>query len=146
MATKGVTEILKLVRISYSGEGTFGVLLAGGGGPHYDDIPFCVTLERPWRNNAVGVSCIPVGNYICKRVASPKFGNTFEITNVPGRTHILFHAGNLVDDTHGCVITGEEFGILAGQSAVLSSGKAFREFMSKLKDTDKFALIIKEAT
>lgn len=130
-----IAKILKLVRISYSKEGTFGVLID-------NEIPFCVTLERPWRDNQVGISCIPTGNYICKRVASPKFGNTFEVMDVQGRTHILFHSGNIIDDTHGCVITGEEFGILAGKSAVLASGRAFKEFMSKLNNVNKFALIV----
>lgn len=114
---------------------TFGVLLHGG-------LPFAVTLENPWKNNRRSVSCIPDGNYTCQRVESPRFGNTFEILDVEGRSHILFHKGNIVDDTHGCIIVGESFDYLQGENAVLSSGHAFKEFMDMLYDQDKFSLVI----
>jgi len=128
-----------LSRVSYidDDDTTFGVLLD-------EKTPFCLTLERPWLNNEVGKSCIPTGIYICSRVQSPKFGWTFEVTGVPGRTHILFHKGNLVDDSHGCIILGEQYEPLNGQDGVLSSGKAFTEFMSRLKGIDTFRLTIAE--
>ena len=64
------------------------------------------TLENPWLDNAPNISCIPVGSYVCKRVISPKYGETFEITGVDGRTHILFHEGNYPSNTMGCVLLG----------------------------------------
>jgi len=126
-----------LKRIAYIPDGTFGVLFDG-------DIPFCLTLEREWKNNKKGESCIPTGRYICKRFQSPKFGNTFEITDVFGRTYILFHKGNIEDDSHGCVITGEEYGEYKGKIAVLSSGKAFNEFILRTTGINTFYLIITE--
>ena len=114
----------RLIRISQTDDATFGVLLDEG-------IPFCVTLERPWLQNKRSVSCIPEGFYICERVRSPKFGNTFEIKDVPGRSHILFHKGNLSDDTHGCVLVGEQYEPLGGENAILASGKAFSEFKER---------------
>ena len=125
----------KLIRISHTANETFGVLLE-------EDIPFCVTLERPWLGNIKSVSCIPKGFYVCKRIQSPKFGNTFEIENVPSRSHILFHKGNLSDDTHGCVLVGEQFEPLRGENAVLASGKAFAEFKRRTDDIDIFILSI----
>lgn len=127
----------KLPRVSHHTDGTFGVLLD-------ENTPFCLTLERPWANNEVGRSCIPAGIYVCRRIQSPKFGNTFEVTNVPDRTAILFHKGNLMDDSHGCIILGEQYEPLNGKNAVLSSGKAFDEFMSRLKGIDEFQLKIEE--
>ena len=38
---------------------------------------------------------------------SPKFGpNTWEVCDVPDRTHILFHAGNRASDVQGCIAPG----------------------------------------
>lgn len=126
-----------LKRIALNKYGTFGVLIV-------DDIPFATTLEREWLNNQQGISCIPVGTYICKRVQSPKFGNTFEITNVPNRTSILFHAGNIDDDSHGCVLIGEQFENMNGEPAIISSKKGFAEFLNLLQGTNIFTLRIVE--
>ena len=125
----------RLIRISYLDQMTFGVLLAG-------KVPFCLTLERPWLENKRSISCIPEGHYLCKRVNSPKFGDTFEVTNVPERSHILFHKGNLSQDTHGCILVGEQYEPLNGEDAILASGKAFKEFHSRLDDVDEFILFI----
>jgi len=127
--------IFTIKRVSTDKDGTFGVLL-------FNNTPFAVTLERQWLNNKPSISCIPAGNYICKRVNSPKFGDTFEITGVPGRTHILFHKGNVDNDSHGCVLIGEKFGILGADSAILDSKGGFNEFMAILKEVDDFNLTI----
>ena len=116
-------------------QGTFGMIV-------HNDLPFALTLERQWLNNRSGISCIPAGTYKCKRVNSPKFGNTFEVTNVPGRSHILFHKGNIDDDSHGCIILGEQFGDIGGSSGVLSSKQGYNEMMGIMKDEDGFRLII----
>ena len=94
---------LSLLRVGESERGTFGVLRQG-------TIPFAVTLEPPWKDNTVGLSAIPPGTYRCVRMQSPHFGETFEITNVPGRSHVLFHKGNKLEDTEGCILVAEEFG------------------------------------
>lgn len=127
---------LYLVRTTYTDIGTFGVL------HDFDKTPICLILERPWKNNQRGISCIPCGTYICKRINSPKFGETFQVTNVKGRTAILFHVGNLQTDTHGCLVTGDSFNPLYGQSAVLGSRKAFNKFMNILNPDDYFNLEI----
>lgn len=54
------------------------------------------TLERPWKDNASNVSCIPSGIYTCRPYSSPKYPDVYEVTNVPKRDHILFHSGNRV--------------------------------------------------
>lgn len=118
---------------------TFGVLIEDYEGP------FAVTLEDPWKLNVPNISCIPTGKYICKRVYSPRFGNTFEIKGVPGRTHILFHKGNTEADTRGCILVAEEFGVLTADLAILKSRAGYEEFMEKLKGEDYFVLTIKES-
>ena len=129
-------KYFKLVRVAYIEDGTFGVLFD-------EETPFCLTLEREWKDNKRGESCIPVGTYMCRRVQSPKFGDTFEICDVPGRFHILFHKGNIEDDSRGCVVTGEEYGKYKGKTAVLSSGKAFKEFKQRTDSIDSFKLEVK---
>ncbi|MEW6115661.1 MAG: DUF5675 family protein [Nitrospirota bacterium] len=136
------TVILK--RISMLRNATFGVLLDCGVTPHMGGIPFAVTVERPWLNNQKSVSCIPAGKYICKRVNSPKFGNTFEVTAVPGRDHILFHKGNLSDDSHGCIIVAEMFDAVGGQDGIAQSAKGFGEFLFRLNGENAFELEIIE--
>ena len=129
---------LTLKRIAENEDGTFGVLIDG-------DTPFALTLERNWLSNKPNESCIPAGKYVCKRIISPRFGETFEITNVPGRSHILFHTGNLEEHSKGCILIGEEFGYLNGKVAVLSSRKGFKEFMDRLNGLSSFEIEIKYA-
>ncbi len=125
----------RLIRIAQTPDVTFGVLI-------YNNIPFCLTLERPWLNNQRNISCIPEGFYLCERKQSPKFGDTFEVKNVRDRSDILFHKGNLSDDTHGCILVGEQYEPLGGENAVRASGKAFTEFKEKTKGINAFLLQI----
>lgn len=126
-----------LHRIAHNHDGTFGVLVDG-------NVPFCLTLERQWMQNQKGKSCIPTGIYMCRRINSPKFGDTFQVLDVPKRTHILFHKGNIDDDSHGCILLGEQYGILGESNAILASGQAFKEFLNRLEDENEFLLTIKK--
>lgn len=102
---------------------------------------YFVTLELPWRDNKRGISCIPAGEYICRRVDSPRFGDTFEVCDVPGRSAILFHAGNsALKDTRGCILVGKE---LRGD-CLLCSRIAMKEFLDITKAMNEFKLVITE--
>jgi hypothetical protein len=100
------------------------------------------TLENPWLDNAQDISCIPAGEYVCRRVVSPRYGETFEITLVPGRTHILFHWGNYPSNTEGCVLLGTSRAV--DVPAVWSSRAAHAEFMTAVQGVDEFHLTIYE--
>ncbi len=128
---------LKLVRIAYISDGTFGVLF------DYDGTPFCLTLEREWKDNKRNISCIPVGVYTCKRIDSPKFGDTFKVLRVPGRTDILFHKGNIEDDSHGCIVIGEQFHHYKGKVSLKASREGFAEFKEITNPDDWLELEIK---
>ena len=128
---------VSIIRIEESDQGSIGVL-------RMDGQAFCCTLEPPDRDNQKNISCIPAGTYTARRVDSPKYGDTFEITNVPGRSHVLFHAGNLVKHTKGCVLLGQYFGKLKGDRAVLNSGNTFRAFLEATAELDAFELEIQE--
>jgi hypothetical protein len=128
--------MITLKRIAMNDRGAFGALLEG-------DIPFALTVERPWLGNGKDISCIPEGGYLCRRVVSPRFGDTFEVADVPGRSHILFHRGNTMEDSRGCILVGGRFGELEGKAGVLSSGEGFEELRERLKGVDSFLLFIK---
>ena len=127
--------LLTLLRVGQSNRGTFGVL-------RYGQIPFALTLERPWEDNAPEISCIPPGRYTCRRVHSPKFGDTFEVTDVSGRSHILFHKGNTTDDTQGCILVAEEFSGTFDHPFLASSQRGFGELMSLMEGRTAFELEI----
>ncbi len=77
------------------------------------------------------------------RVISPKFGNTFEVTNVPNRSEILLHKGNITDDSHGCILVGEQFEPVKDKRVgVLASAKGFDEFLKRTEGFDEFQLRI----
>ena len=134
-----VYPVVELIRLENSHQyGTFGVLKIG-------KQVFCVTLEPPNFDNMRNTSCIPTGQYLCSRIESPNFGETYEVRHVPNRSHILFHAGNWVRNTEGCILLAQHYGKLQGNRAVLNSGATFRRFLSDLGDYDTFSLTIREA-
>jgi hypothetical protein len=110
----------------------------------------CCTMELPFRDNRQDVSCIPKGIYIAERVQSPRYGECFQVKDVPGRSHILFHNGNWAgdetmgfrSDSEGCILVGEFLTPIAGQLAVSNSRKTLKKFMEAAKKINRFHLII----
>lgn len=117
-------KTVRLIRDIETEDGTFGTL-------HLDGKLLCQTLEDRWVNNTPRVSCIPKGRYLCVSYSSAKFPDVWEITNVPGRTKILTHAGNTHLDTSGCVIVGTAVGKIGDTYGVVGSQAA----MVKLRAT-----------
>ncbi len=132
-----------LVRTVTSDQGTEGFLTELDGGF------FCRTLECPWRDNKRSVSCIPAGEYIVVIRQSPKFGRKYWVTNVPNRSWILIHSGNVAGDVNkgfrshvqGCILLGKELGFLYGQRAILNSRITVNKFMNYM-DYKQFKLHI----
>ena len=100
-----------LRRDLFDDHGTRGVLAAPGLAPLH-------IMEPPWRDNRRGCSCIPPGVYPVLPHRSPRFRDCLLVTDVPGRSHILIHRGNLGGDrdkgfhTHtlGCLLPGAHRG------------------------------------
>lgn len=146
----------KIVRVECGGKGTFGVILLNGEA-------FCVTLEPPWRGNMPNISSIPsldqvpflvqTGRYICKLTPSPLIDRItkgvwkagYVLQNVPGRFGVMIHAGNFIENTHGCILLGQYFGKLRGDRAVLNTGETFNEFMTITRTVEQFPLTILDA-
>jgi len=129
--------ILELIRLEESEQGTLGAL-------RIDKELFCATLEPADRENAVGRSSIPAQQYRCTRHDSAKFGKTWEVADVPGRSAILFHAGNIAGHTEGCILLGQHWGKLSGDRAVLNSGATFQAFLARTADADELHLTVRE--
>ena len=124
-----------ILRRDISGdEGTLGLLQA----PNMDLVHI---MEPPWRGNRRSISCIPFGAYTVVPHISPRFGRCLLVMDVPNRSHILVHAGNVGGDTgrgfhthtHGCLLPGLRRGAIKvkgrRQAAVLSSRPAFRRLI-----------------
>ncbi|KAF0198417.1 MAG: hypothetical protein FD166_1470 [Bacteroidetes bacterium] len=135
-----------LIRTDESDQGTFGRLIA-------PEVALSIHLiELPNRDNEVGFSRIPAGDYICKPYKSPKFGRCWLVTNVPGRSAVLFHKGNLAGDTRkgykthsrGCLLPGWYQGKIGAQRAILNSTRAFNEMATKIGLSNSFKLKILE--
>ena len=122
-------------------DGTFGVLLM-------NDRVFCVTLELPDKDNQPNASCIPPGQYTCDVYQSRKFGKTYIVRDVPDRSGILFHAGNSITDTAGCILLASSFAKIyhneVERRGVLNSGETFQGFMNCLEGIVVFKLTITE--
>ena len=106
MAPREGEAIVVLTRVNDNGVQTLGNLVV------YKDneiIFRCETLELPWRDNKVGVSCVPTGAYNFKRYSSAKFTNVYALPGVPDRSYILVHSGNYYTDIEGCILVGEGY-------------------------------------
>lgn len=90
---------------------TIGELSLGG-------VFLCHILELPVNGDHHGKTAIPAGRYeIDMSVVSPKYkdrlwGERYDgivptLKDVPGRSRILMHPGNRVEDTDGCLLPGK---------------------------------------
>lgn len=111
---------------------------------HVNGRPIAVTLELGWDNNARGVSCIPLGVYRCAATVSQRHGATWEVLGVPGRSGILFHAGNAASDSRGCILLGAALGETraGGARTVVGSRIARDRFRSTLEGVRDFWLSV----
>lgn len=131
-AEMSVTTIT-LERFAYSPVGVFGLLTL-------DDGWSCYTVERPWEGNRPSVSCIPEGTYPLRKRESPivhrtsggQFGYGWEVCEVPGRSLIMLHPGNTMEDVEGCISPGKNLGYVSGVWAVTNSRNTFEDLMHRL--------------
>lgn len=130
---------MKLSRMVYMQSGVFGTLSD-------NDTFFVKTLEHAYSdpNSSNYSPKIPPGVYTCVRGQHQLAGmllpfETFEVTNVPGHTGILFHSGNTNADSSGCILLGLHQN---GNFSLLESRAAFQEFMKYLDGVESFELTV----
>ena len=97
------------------------------------------TLERPWVNNAINISCIPEGTYKVKRDNSGKF-RYYSVTNVANRSLIEIHPANYPNQLAGCIALGEFF---SDKFDLINSRRAVSSFLELQGDVE-FTLIIRQ--
>ena len=132
-----------LIRREQDDQGTFGLLFTEGFQ--------CHTVELPWRDNARRVSCIPAGKYPCQLILSPRFGYSYWIHPVPGRSEVLIHGGAWAGDTSkgwrthsaGCILLGDKRGIAQEQKCVLLSQPPLQRLL-RVMERQSFQLTIEE--
>ncbi len=127
--------VLSLIRTSAGSDGVFGTLDKVIG----ENIG--VTLEHSYN----GKPKLPVGTYKCVRGMHQLHDGvpfeTFEITNVPGHTGILFHVGNYNEDSEGCVLLGRRIATQEnGKRMITSSKNTFNKFMDITRGLNEFTL------
>lgn len=112
--------------------------------------PAFVTLELPYMANVSSVSCIPAGHYFCKKVFNRTTNGgshipvTFEVENVLDRSGILFHVGNNLGDTQGCILIGLKLGTNSPDgNLILDSKEGFQKFLALTKDVSRFEIFIR---
>ena len=88
------------------------------------------TLENPWMGNKIGLSCIPPGKYLCKPFSGQLKKDVYIIQDVAERSYILFHIGNYVNETKGCILIGKGVDTSQKKSMLISSQKAMKKFRS----------------
>lgn len=128
--------IIKLYRQPSKDEGTFGRIKLPSGLE-------LLTLECPWLDNRKRVSCIPTGIYDVIPHSSRKFGKCLWVQDVPGRSEILFHAGNWAGnkekgyrtDSLGCILVGTNTAFIKGQLGVSNSKHAMELLLKELTKT-----------
>lgn len=129
-----MTKLL-LYRIVATAEATFGLLIDAAA-----QRPLCVTLEPPVSEHMGTYSAVPAGTYRCVILHSPHFNMPlFHVMDVPGRKDILIHAGNGVEDTHGCILVGRAFDGAAPR--ICQSRVALDELMLRINDEVELCIL-----
>jgi hypothetical protein len=127
-------------------QGTFGRIIAPRG-------LILFTGEQPWRDNATGLSCIPLGTYRSVWTWSRAFKRMmYLLLDTDPRVGIRAHSANLMGDLakghrsqlQGCIALGERLGWIEGQKALLLSAPAVRRFETTM-DRQPFMLEIVNA-
>lgn len=122
-----------LKRKEDNGVETLGELTILKGG---EEVFRCKTLELPWKDNKVSISCIPKGVYNVTPYSSTAYPDTYEVMQVPGRTYILIHWGNYYTNTEGCILVGKEYADINsdGEIDITSS----RDTVKALKEATEY--------
>lgn len=116
---------LHLVRYEFSPLSTIGKLSVNG-------VYECYTLERFFDGmNLPNLSAIPEGEYELVKRHSPHLGyEVLGLCNVPGRSDIEIHVGNIPADIRGCILVGK----VASNDRLWQSTMAFNQLMGKFQE------------
>lgn len=100
------------------------------------------TLELPWLNNQHDISCIPLGEYKCTKIAATHNIPYEHISIITSRQGICIHSANYYTQLRGCIAVGKERIDINndGVKDVTESMNTFKQLMMVTEET--FDLII----
>lgn len=104
----------------------------------------CKALELPDLGNQRRVSRIPSGVRCCVKRYSKKYGWHYHVTDVEGRTWILIHVGNFMDDTTGCILLGSDYVDINNDGHLdVTNSRGIMDLLNSLAP-DSFTLVIND--
>ena len=131
--------MLYLSRFAYAPFGTFGEMMLPNGIKIY-------SVERPWMGNKPNISCIPVGVYQLKKDTYKGLYENYAVQDVPDRSAIEIHRGNVPTEFKGCIGIGMELGglLVDGvlQWGVNKSEQGLNMLMGSMHEAETGTLII----
>lgn len=134
---------LKLTREQSLESGIFSSLV------DQNEIQIAMCLEHAYAGWPSGpyLPKIPNGTFVCRRGLHQLKGmsqpfETFEITEVPGHTNLLFHAGNFNQDSEGCILLGEAIAKNGSGEMITNSKVTFAKFMELQTGVTTFMLSV----
>jgi len=117
-----------LLKRIYHPSGTNGALW-------YDGSLICHTIELPWKENKVNISCIPEGRYLLEKRITHERGFHLILKNVPGRSWILIHPANdALKELQGCIAPVMK---LSGIGKGIHSRKAMDKLLEAFEEVKK---------
>jgi hypothetical protein len=134
--TEERVAIVRVRRITETKQSTIGELTIDG-----TDVSG-YTLEPPGPSSTIENSGkrISAGEYDLVPFSSAKHPDVFEVANVPGRSAILIHTGNLPEHTAGCLLPGTS----TTPNAVWNSGEMLNTLRTTLQDYGRMRIIISD--
>ena len=108
------------------------------------------SLERPNKNNANSVSCVPAGLYSLVQHSSSKHPNTFALVGETvshyksdkKRSTILIHPANFVNELEGCISCGKSITYIGNKIGVLKSRVATNYIINIINSNKISELVI----
>jgi len=138
---------ITLTRDLDDGRSTLGVLLVGG--IRYQ------TIERPWRDNQSGISCVPPGRYRLERHNSEAHPRTWALVNPDlhvvhwedsahpdWRSLVLIHVANYARELRGCIAPGLSRATFEDTWQLVSSRRAMQAIQAAVSWTNEHTLLI----
>jgi hypothetical protein len=101
---------------------------------YFNGVGIAHTLENTYLDNQRNISAIPEGDYKVKKYSSAKYPDVWELQDVPNRSKILIHNGNIEEHTRGCILVGDSWGFLNDELAVLNSRHTLKNLREVLPD------------
>ena len=128
--------IIEILRGKSSLKSTIGKL-------YIDGVFECYTLEDVQREIKVhGCTAIPLGSYKTIITLSNRFKRELPLlVDVKGFEGVRIHAGNVAEDTEGCVLVGDTFGV----DRVGFSRVAFARLFAKMQAEKEITINIRAA-